>query len=68
MTAWTAIVVSVLIIGRCSLHMVGLEYGSELQPMSDDQFGTISTLAVVFALLVDIVNGFYATTKGQNDE
>jgi len=56
MTAWTAIVVLIWTIGKCSLDMVGMEYGADAQHFTDQQFVTAGVWFTITALTVDVCN------------
>jgi len=56
MTAWTALVGILLVIAKCALDMIGLEYQAKYQCLTDGQFNTIAWIAIVFAGSIDLCN------------
>jgi len=58
MSAWTAIVIPIFIIAKCSLDIVGMEYASKYQCMTDHQFIVLLMISVFFSSSVDLRNFF----------
>ncbi|KKN99047.1 hypothetical protein LCGC14_0142920 [marine sediment metagenome] len=56
MTAWTAIVIPLLVVAKCSMDIVGLEYGDKLQMMSDDRFSIMASIVLGIAITIDSIN------------
>jgi len=56
MTAWTAVIVLVGISTKCVLDMIGLEYQSHNQAITDDQFSRIMSFCVFAGMIVDSCN------------
>jgi hypothetical protein len=56
MTAWTAVVVPLMIVAKCAVDFIGMEYGSQHQPLTDNDFLYASIFVSSFASIVDTVN------------
>jgi len=56
MTAWTAIVIPLFMIAKCSLDFIGMEYGSKYQAWTDSSFGGVATCMILMSLGVDMLN------------
>jgi len=56
MTAWTAIVVPLFFIAKCSSDFLVLEYGSKFQVGDDQSFFTMALLYCSISLIIDLGN------------
>lgn len=56
MTAWTALIVLLGVCAKCALDMIGLEYQSHNQAITDDQFSWIISFCVFAGMIVDSRN------------
>lgn len=56
MTAWFAIVMPICLMAKCAIDLMGLEYGSKYQPITDEQFVFCCIFWCGLSLLVDFAN------------
>lgn len=56
MTAWTVLIILMCVMTQCSLDLIGLEYGSDSQFLTDIQFRFVALGCIFMAFCVDMVN------------
>jgi len=63
MTAWSAITICLCVVAKCSLVVVGMEYGDQFQPWSDADVNNALLIAILISGAVDTIN-FFRTCLG----
>jgi len=65
MSAWSPLIMLMAICAKCAIDLIGLEYSSRNQCLTDTQFFYIMIFCIAFALSIDVLN--WKGRRGNNE-